>query len=417
MAAKEPYDLIVAGAGPSGLTAAASAAARGLRVLLADQMPRAGLKLLASGGGRCNLSHAATAAQMVEAFGRQGRFLGPALECLDPEGLRRFFRNLGLDTVVRPDGCVFPAAGTSVTVLEALQERARRAGVRIATTSRVGAVRAEHGRVAAVQISGETLPCRAVLIATGGRSYPGLGGSGSGYGLAAALGHEIVEPLPALVPLLTVESWPGELAGVSLENAAVRLTGKGAHATARQGALMFTHEGLSGPAVLDLSGEVAGRLERGGPVDLELDFTPQTDRKAWESRLEQWRQTRGASHLARLLSEYIPRALADTLCRNCGIDPENATAGRLRREQTQALPSALTATALGVRGTAGFERAMLTRGGVSLKEVDPATLESRRIKGLYFAGEVLDLDGPCGGYNLQWAFSSGELAGRSIPAE
>ncbi|MCE5273350.1 NAD(P)/FAD-dependent oxidoreductase [bacterium] len=414
MSTKEPYDLIVAGSGPAGLTAAATAAGRGLRVLLAEQMPRAGLKLLVTGGGRCNLSHAVTAAQMMEAFGRQGRFLGPALGCLDPEGLRRFFRGLGLETVVRPDGCVFPAAGSSANVLETLLERARRSGVRLAATSRVFGVRAEHGRVAAVEISGETLPCRAVLIATGGRSYPGLGGSGNGYRLASALGHEIVEPLPALVPLLTVESWPVELAGVSLDNVAVRLAGRGAHATVRQGGLLFTHEGLSGPAVLDLSGEVAVRLSRGGPADLELDFTPGADRSAWESRLDGWRQDRGRSHLARLLSEYIPRALADVLCRNCGIDPESATAGRLRRDEAQALPRAVTATLLTVRGTAGFDRAMLTRGGVSLKEVDPATLESRRVKGLYFAGEVLDLDGPCGGYNLQWAFSSGELAGRSI---
>ncbi len=414
---KQDYDLVVAGGGPSGLMAALAAAERGLRVLVAEQMPRPGLKLLVSGGGRCNLSHAAPREKIMEEFGRQGRFMAAALERLDPEGLRRFFRSLGVDTVVRPDGCVFPRADSSSVVLEALLGRAAKAGVRIMSPARAAAILPAGGRVSGVRLAdGSELRCRAVVLATGGRSYPGLGGSGGGYALAAALGHQIVEPLPALVPLITQEDWPGSLAGVSLTEAIISLPGRGSGRAERYGGVLFTHDGLSGPAALDLSGEVSSRLARVKPVRLELDFTPGMDRAFWECRLEEWRQHSGGSRISSLLRDYLPHALAGRLCLNCGIDPETATAGRLRREQAALLPLALCSTELTVTATAGFEKAMLTRGGVSLKEIDPATLESRLIKNLHFSGELLDLDGPCGGYNLQWAFSSGALAGRSCLA-
>jgi predicted Rossmann fold flavoprotein len=273
----------------------------------------------------------------------------------------------------------------------------------------VTAIETRDGAVTGVRTVAGGLAAPAVLLAAGGMGYAALGGTDAGYRLATAAGHSVVAPVPANVPLVTADSWPGALAGVTLPRAGLRLIGKGARRTGWQGALLFTHRGISGPAALDASGDIARELAAGGGVAVALDFAPDAPpAMEWTSR---WRAEHPGRTAAAALRPFVPASLAAALCAVADVPPDLA-GGRMARAQVERLATVLRACPLTIAATEGFEKAMVTRGGVSLKEIAPATLESRRVRGLHFAGEVVDLDGPCGGYNLQWAFSSGWLAGR-----
>lgn len=347
----------------------------------------------------------------MEAFGRRGRFMARALEALGPKELRSLFRKLGVGTEARPDSCVFPRTGGSAGVLRALIDRLDPGRCEVLTSIKADGLLIEGGRVRGVRAGEKTFRAERVILACGGQSYPGLGGAGGGYALAAAAGHSIVPTFPALVPLVTLEEWPGGLAGVGLTEVEIRVRRKSSRALPVRGALLFTHEGLSGPAALDISGSVAALLQKESAVEIVLNLFPGQDAGDWRERLELWRRESGRTKVVSLLGNRMPRDLAERVCRLAGFDPAELYANQLRREQLDSLPRILTGLSLTVTGTAGFARAMVTRGGASLREVDPETLESRLVKGLYLCGELLDLDGPCGGYNLQWAFSSGNLAG------
>ena len=420
--------MLVVGAGPAGMTAALAAAEAGAHVVLLEHLDRLGAKLLATGGGRCNLTTTLGAAEIMARFGRQGRFMGPALAALGPAALRALLASLGVPTHA-PDGLhVYPASESARDVRKALQRRLRDLGVEVRTAVRAAGLWIDGGRLAGLVTAGAgRVRAGRVILATGGRSYPDLGATGDGYDLARAAGHAIVEPVPALVPLLTREAWPRDLAGVAVPAARVWIDLPRAGRAGSRGDLLFTHRGLSGPAVLDLSGDVAALLARrpfddaqGRPEPVEgrptvpicLDFAPGTSEGGWLARLDAWAAEGGAKTVAALLANWIPRRLAGALCGLAGAGP-SVRPGQMPRAARRALAAALAAARLEVTGTEGFERAMVTRGGVALKDVDPATLQSRRLAGLFFAGELLDLDGPCGGFNLQWAFSSGHLAGRA----
>jgi predicted Rossmann fold flavoprotein len=416
-------DLAVVGAGPAGLLAAIAAAEGGRRVVLLEQLPRPGVKLLATGGGRCNLTHTLPPDEFPSRFGRHGRFILPALDAFDPDALRRFLGSLSVPTAA-PDGLhVYPVSDSAADVQRALVRRARDLGVRLCLATTADALWIEAGALRGLQTSRGRVAAPAVILATGGKGYPDLGATGSGYALAREAGHTIVEPTPALVPLVTRETWPRELAGLALSPARVRIDLPGrppafAHGlwhgnrAGITGDLLFTHTGLSGPAVLDLSGDVAVLLRDRAEVPLRLDLAPRTTRAEWLARLDSWPLSEGRKTIRTLLAAHFPRALADLLCRLAGLDPATRPA-QVSRPARRTLADLLTALPLTVTATEGWDRAMVTRGGVALKEVDPQTLASRLLPGLAFAGEILDLDGPSGGFNLQWAFSSGHLAGSS----
>ncbi len=388
--------------------AAIAAADAGARVAVLERQARPGVKLLSTGGGRCNLTNTLPAEAFMAAFGRQGRFMQDALKALDSAGLRRFFERLGLHPVSDEPPFVFAGEGGARAVLDALLAEVRRLGVELLTGRDVTAIAARDGAVTGARTAAGGFAAPRVVLAAGGRGYPALGGTDAGYRLAAAMGHTVIAPVPANVPLVTAEPWPGALAGVTLPDVALRLTGKGAGRTGWRGALLFTHRGLSGPVALDASGDVARLLPAGGPVAVELDFAPAAPpANEWIGR---WRAEHPRRTAAAMLREFVPASLAAALCAVAEVAPDTSGA-RARREQAERLAAVLRGCPLRVAATEGFEKAMVTRGGVSLKEIAPATLESRLAKGLYFAGEVADLDGPCGGYNLQWAFSSGWLAG------
>ncbi len=403
-------EVAVVGAGPAGLMAAISAASSGARVILLEQLDRPGLKLLASGGGRCNLTNRGTVEDFMLRYGRQGRFAQAALSALPPPALCDWMEARGVPTF-SPDGFhVYPASQSAPSVLEALLRECDKLGVERRWKARVQHLSIEEGGLLGVKTDA-SLEAHRVILACGGRGYPALGGTALGHELARQAGHGLADPLPALVPLLTQETWVRDYAGAAGAGARIWLDMKGAGKAGRRGDVLLTHRGLSGPAILNFSGEVAEWLRRRPAVLLRIDWTPDIPASEWQQRFEQWHREAGRKQLHSLLDQTLPAALAKAVC--CAAKtPGHTQANQLSADQRDAVVQALTQMPLTITGTEGFEHAMVTRGGVPLREVDPKTLESRLLPGLFFAGELLDIDGPCGGYNLQWAFSSGWLAGR-----
>lgn len=408
--------IVIVGAGPAGLMAAIAAGRAGRhggRVILCEQLPGPGAKLLASGGSRCNLTNLSGQKRLEDfaiRFGRQWRFALPALEAMPPDGLRRFLADLGVATA-SPDGFhVFPASNRSADVLNALLAECRRRNVDIRCGMQVTGLLASGGRVAGVEMAGGKIAAGRVIVASGGCGYPKLGGTGGGYALARQVGHEVRPPVPALAPLIVREAWARACPGVSLPNGRLWIDLPRRRDRSTAGEVLFTHAGLSGPAALDISGDVAELLARQPAVPLRLDLCPGATAADWLRRFDGWQRDEGQRLVHNLLRAHLPHSLARAVSAAAG-GPADTRAAELSRAGRQALAERLTAAPLTAVDTGGFERAMVTRGGVALKQVDPGTLASRLVAGLYLAGEVLDLDGPCGGYNLQWAFSSGWLAG------
>jgi predicted Rossmann fold flavoprotein len=414
----EAADLLVLGAGPAGLAAAiafarATRAAGGpaRRVVLLEKASRPGVKILISGGNRCNLTHDCDAAEIAKAFGREGgRFLGPALRERGPRELREWIESLGVATKVEPGGKVFPVSNRADEVRDALERELAAAGVEFVGGAAVRSL-ARNGDGFVVTTGTREFTAPRVVVALGGRSYPKVGTTGDGYALVRELGHTVVAATPALVPLVVDVPWVRALSGLTLPWAELSLVVEGRVVDTRRGGLLFTHFGLSGPAPMDLGGAVAatGELSR---ALLRVRWLPALERAALEEKLDHGVEHAPARPLGAWLADLLPRRLAQALLASEEFDPERRLAEIGRRERSR-LCDVLTATPLPVQGTRGFDFAEVTRGGVALAEVDPATLASRRVPGLFVVGELLDLDGPIGGFNFTSAFATGALAGRS----
>jgi predicted Rossmann fold flavoprotein len=335
----------------------------------------------------------------------------PALEAFGSKELREMLAGLGVATTC-PDGlAVYPASQRAGDVLNALVRHCHKLGVELRTGVRAARLRMADGFVEGVQTDdGTFIPASAVILACGGRGYPSLGGSPDGCELARQAGHEIITPTPALVSLDTVETWGRSCAGLAVSGTVVCID-LPRRRRSETGDIIFTHRGLSGPAVLDLSGDVAELLGRNQTVPLSIQWQGGVEAGDWRQRLDSAQRTSGRKLVSNVLGQWLPRRLAEALCAQAGCGQTKAA--ELPSGLRDTLTAMLGAARMTVNGTGGFERAMVTRGGVSLKGVNPRTMASRRISGLFLAGELLDLDGPCGGFNLQWAFSSGHLAGLS----
>lgn len=418
------FDAIVVGAGAAGLLAAAHAAERGRRTLLLEKNSRPGIKILMSGGTRCNLTHATDSRGIVREYGPPGRFLHSALAALSPQDLVDLFEREGVATKIEPDtGKIFPTSDRAADVLEALLARLRRSGCTLALEEPLLDVERSSGGGFGATTSKRRLTTAKLLITTGGQSYPRCGTTGDGYQWAARLGHTIVPPRPALTPITTDAPWVRLLKGVTIPDVELRVVDRGPVSrepkrrkheplAERRGSLLFAHFGLSGPVALDVSRVVSQHRD---PRSLLLvcDFLPAMRDTAFDDHLRREAAAAGKKQLGALLSVFLPRRLTDAVLIAAGISPEHRSAevGRDARARSVA---AIKRCTIPVSGTLGFKKAEVTAGGVSLAEVDSRTMESRLIPGLYFAGEVLDLDGPIGGYNFQAAFSTGWLAAESL---
>ncbi len=403
----------VVGAGPAGLMAALTAAKSGARVIVCEQLPEPGTRLCATGGGHCNFTNTLVTADYLERFGAKRRFVAPAIKALNGTRLRLFFEELGIPSH-SPDGFhVLPVSGSARAVRDALFRACHKQGVVFRFNSRVISLRIINGRTAGILTSFGAESASRVVLAAGGASCPDLGGGENGFKLAQMAGHTIVPPCPALVPLITHETWPATLAGVSLPRVTLSMVFQNKISKTADGSLLFTHKGISGPAALDISGSFAAGLMTRASVDMIIDLVPGLKIDAWQENIERLRKAHGAKTVLSILTAILPTALAKMVLARADVPP-TASVAHLSRRQSRALIMLIKNLPLTITGTEGFAKAMVTSGGISLDEICPNTMESRRVRGLYFAGEILDVDGPCGGFNLQWAFSSGFLAAQTV---
>jgi len=403
---------MVVGAGPAGLMAAINAAKSGVRVVVCEQQAEAGIKLLATGGGGCNFTNTLATDDFIRHFGAKARFVAPALRAMDGSRLRLFFEELGVASH-SPDGFrVFPASDSALSIRNVLLQACRKLCVKFRFNIRIREIRVTRGKVSAVVAADGTESALRVILAAGGASYPELGGGQNGYELARNTGHMIVSLCPALAPLITRESWPTNMAGVTLPRVSLTVVPlkNSAPATA-VGGLLFTHKGISGPAALDVSGVISSALMTRESVGITIDLSPDMKAEDWQLNIEQTRKEHGARTMLSWLGVVFPAGLARIVLDLAAVSPA-AKISQLSREQSCRLITTIKKLPLNIAGTEGFGRAMVTKGGVNLDEVNPKTLESKLVRGLFFAGEILDIDGPCGGFNLQWAFSSGMISGR-----
>jgi predicted Rossmann fold flavoprotein len=405
------FEVIVIGAGAAGLVAATRAAECGRRTLLVEKNRKPGVKILMSGGTRCNITHATDRRGIVAAFGKQGPFLHSALAALGPDELLEMFHGEGVATKVEPGGKVFPVSDRALDVLRALERRLARSGAQLVLDEAVVGIDPD-GAGFHVRTNRRSLSADKVIVTAGGQSYPGCGTTGDGYAWAKALGHTIVPPRPALVPLLSPAAWVHELRGVTVADVAVAIAEPNAKPAARRrGSFLFTHFGLSGPVVMDLSRVITER-QPGTSWQATCDFQPTIQDEELTARLVAEASTAGKKAVVTIVAEWTPRRLVEALMKLAGIPLERRVAELSRAERT-ALVQGLKRTAIPIAGSLGFKKAEVTAGGVSLDEVDSRTMQSKQTPNLYLAGEILDLDGPIGGYNFQAAFSTGWLAGQS----
>jgi predicted Rossmann fold flavoprotein len=416
------WDVIVVGAGASGLMAAGEAALGGAKTLMIEKMRHPGRKLRISGKGRCNLTNIAPMDEFIDHFHPNGRFLKYAFHRFFNKELLDFFHQIGVDTVVERGGRVFPVSNDANEIVLALTRWAESSGAALQTGWRIdGLIQEEGGAIKGIEaVSAD--PSRAearrrftssaVILATGGASYPGTGSTGDGYALAQSAGHTIVPIRPALVPLDTQGDVAQRLQGLALRNIKVSVWVQGSKRAEAFGEMLFTHFGVSGPIILTLSRGVVDALRLGKPVEISIDLKPALDDGKLKARLLRDLDSHGRQQYQTILKGLLPRSLIPICIEQTGV-PADKPAHQITAEERKRLRLWLKDFRLVISGYRPLSMAIVTAGGVSLQEVDPRSMQSRLVKGLYFAGEVLDLDADTGGYNLQAAFSTGRLAGRS----
>lgn len=420
------FEAVVVGAGAAGLMAAADLASRGIRTLLLEKNCKPGVKILISGGTRCNLTHDCDERGIIAAFGSAGSFLHSPLAALGPRELVQLFNDEGVPTYVEPGtGKIFPMSNRAVDVVEALVRRLHRSGATLALDEPALEIRPGNDGFEIVTPR-RTIRCGKLLITTGGKSYAGCGTTGDGYRWLTEMGHTIRPLRPALVPLTSDDAWVQSLTGIALRDVVVRVVDPEAMTSApprrrglppgvrieRRGALLFTHHGFSGPAALDVSRAVTGFADP-TKLRLHIDCLPDLSVTALDERLKAAAVSDGKRQLIGTLDDLLPRRVLEWLFEQAHVPIERRTA-ELSKTERAAIVQALKRCETTVTGSRGFAKAEVTAGGVVLDEVDSRTMQSKLVPNLFLAGEILDLDGYIGGYNFQAAFSTGRLAAMSM---
>jgi len=406
-------DIVVIGGGPSGMMAAGRAAELGARVTLVEKNSRLGRKLLICGKGRCNIVNAAFELRaLVEQYGRSGKFLYSGLSRFGAQDVIEFFETRGVKTKIERGNRVFPVSDKSTDVLRAMETYMRGGGVEVLKNTTVRSfVTADNRIEKAITDRGEILS-ENYVIATGGKSFPATGSTGDGYAWLKRMGHNIHPPRPSLAPIVVKEKWIKDLEGLSLKNVNIAVVQNGKKRDERFGEALFTDNGMSGPIVLDVS-KTVGELLSQGEVELRIDFKPALDREKLDKRVRRDFEESGNKMFRNSLNRLLPLKLIPVIVKLSGIDPDKRVHG-ITREERKRLTDLLKGFTLHAHSIDGFSKAIVTAGGVDLKEVDPRTMKSKVVENLYLTGEILDLDGPTGGFNLQVAWTTGYMAGDSL---
>lgn len=407
--------VVVIGGGAAGLMAAVIAGREGAKVTLLEKMNYVGKKMGITGKGRCNITNACDMSDFIKNTPGNGKFLYGAYERFTNEDLLQLLHDAGLETKVERGGRVFPASDSALDVRNTFMKLMKHYGVDVHLEEPVKKLLVDDGVVTGVVTDKETYHADAVVIATGGKSYPATGSTGDGYMLAAQVGHKITDIRPSLVPIVTEESWVKDLMGLSLRNVELSVVAKNKVQAKMFGEMMFTHFGITGPIVLSLSHTV-GKLMRKkniGTIGLDINLKPALSPEILDKRLQKDFDLYSKKQLINGMKDFLPSRLIPLIIELAGIDPQKPI-NQISKEERQQIGYMLQHMPLTVKGLRPVEEAIVTAGGISLKEFNPKTMESKLVKGLYGAGEVLDIDAFTGGYNLQAAFSTGYVAAMHI---
>ena len=409
----EKVDLVVIGGGPAGMMCAAQAAGRGLSVCLLDPNRMLGRKLRITGKGRCNVTNNCDVRSFMANIPGDGRFLYSAVNRFSMQDTMAFFTELGVPLKTERGERVFPESDNANDIADAIASLCRKRGVRVLRTTAKD-ILTENGAVSGVVTGEGLISCRAAAVCTGGKSYPLTGSDGAGYRFAEKLGHSVIPPRASLVPLESPDEYCAQMQGFALKNVTLSAYENGKLIFRELGEMLFTHFGVSGPLVLSASAKMRsmGKAE----YRLEIDLKPALDEKKLDARLLRDFEKYANREYQNALGDLVGRSMIPVIVRLSGIPPETKV-NMITRQQRTALLQLLKAFPVSVSGTRPIDEAIVTAGGVSTKEVNPRTMESKLVSGLYFAGEVLDLDAYTGGFNLQIAWSTGFVAGNSIPKE
>lgn len=408
------YQVIVVGGGAAGMMAAGQAAIGGAKVLLVEKKERLGRKIAITGKGRCNLTNEENVSDFISHYPGNGRFLHGILRGFDNVALREFFSRYGVETKVERGGRVFPISDDAEMIVEALGTFLSEAGVEIRSGITVEEILVENEHVIGVKVNDQKrFLAPVVIVCTGGSSYPATGSTGDGFRFARKLGHKVVTPRPALVPLKAAEDWVKELQGLSLKNVEGTLWISGKKQATEFGEMLFTHFGVSGPIILTMSRQAGDALRSGKPVEVRINLKPALTQEQLDSRVQRDFQKYSNKQFKNALDDLLPQSLIPVMIRLSGVNPEEVV-HQISREQRKRLVRLLQELPITIKETLSIETAIVTAGGVNVKEINPKTMASKCIQGLYWAGEVVDVDGITGGYNLQAAFAMGHRAGCAV---